>query len=289
MPNPDAGDSVPAALRQDHPLHGLGYSDPVKRRSFTRLEGTTASDGEDAVAEEVPVAVVYNSRSYAVMMATPADLEDFAVGFTLTENIVNDVKHISRVEIVRHAQGIEAQLTIPNDAAERLRERGRALIGRSGCGLCGVETIQEVMRDMGQVSAGPRIAISALWRAERELPGRQLLNRDTGSLHASAWASPEGVPEIVREDVGRHNALDKVVGALARSEKDPAEGFVLVTSRASYELVQKAAAVGIRILAAVSKPTGLAIRLAEASGVTLVALVRGETANVYAHGERIEG
>jgi FdhD protein len=184
---------------------------------------------------------------------------------------------------------VDVQIAIPDAAAEHLGERGRAMIGRAGCGLCGVETIQGVLREPRTIPKGTGIAVEALWRAERELPARQVWNHETGSLHAAAWATDEGVPEIVREDVGRHNALDKVIGALARAGKNPEEGFVLVTSRASYELVQKAAAVGVRLLAAVSRPTGLAIGLAEASGMTLVALLRGSTADVYAHGERLLG
>jgi FdhD protein len=287
--DPPAPDDVPPALRQDHPLLGLGYRDPVRQRPYTRLSGTTREDGNAAVAEEVPVALVYNARPYAVMMATPADLEDFAVGFTLTEGIARSADEVARVEAIRHAQGVEIQIAIPDAAAARLEERGRAMIGRVGCGLCGVETIQDALREPRTVPMGTGIAVEALWRAERELAPRQVWNHETGALHAAAWATDEGVPAIVREDVGRHNALDKVVGALVRGGKSPEKGFVLVTSRASYELVQKAAAVGVRMLAAVSRPTGLAIGLAEACGMTLVALLRGSTANVYAHGERLLG
>jgi FdhD protein len=259
----------------------------VARRALLRLDGAARSPGEVAVVEEIPVALVYNERPHVVMMATPADIEDFAVGFTLSEGIVAAPGEITRLDVARHAQGVEVQLAIPEAAAARLEGRGRALLGRVGCGLCGVETIQEALREPAALPAGPAIAVAALWRAERELPPRQVWNRETGALHAAAWATLEGVPEIVREDVGRHNALDKVIGALARAGRDPAAGFVVVTSRASYELVQKATAVGVRLLAAVSRPTGLAIGLAEASGLTLVALLRGETANVYAHGERL--
>jgi FdhD protein len=287
MATADPPERRPPALRPGHPLAGLGYSAPVRRRSLTRLAGAEGTPGDAAIAEEVPVALVYNARPHAVMMATPADLEDFGLGFTLTEGIVASAGAVTGLQVIRHAHGVEVHMAIPEAAAERLRDRGRALIGRMGCGLCGVETIQEALRDPVPVSSGPAIALEALWRAERELPARQTWNRETGALHAAAWATPEGVPEIVREDVGRHNALDKVVGALARAGRDPAGGFVVVTSRASYELVQKAAVAGVRLLAAVSLPTGLAIRLAEASGLTLVALLRGGTANVYAHGERL--
>lgn len=278
---------VPPALRAGHPLVGLGYSDPTVRRALTRLNDAERTPGDAVVAEEVPVALAYNGQAYAVMMATPADLEDFAVGFTLTEEVVGSPEHIRRVQVTRHAQGVEIDLTVTEDASGRLAGRNRTLVGRAGCGLCGVETIQEAMREPRQVPPGPTFQVEALWRAARELPALQALNRETRAVHAAAWMTVEGEPAIVREDVGRHNALDKVLGALVRSGRDPADGFALVTSRASYELVQKAAAMGIRMLAAVSRPTGLAIRLAEASGLTLVALLRGRTANVYTHGERL--
>jgi FdhD protein len=150
-----------------------------------------------------------------------------------------------------------------------------------------VESIQDVLRDLAPVPPGPLIPAEALWRAERELPEWQAMNRETGSLHAAAWATLDGAIALVREDVGRHNALDKVIGGLVRSGRDPAGGFLVLTSRASYELVQKAVAAGIPLLAAVSRPTGLAIRLAESAGLTLVALLRGSTAGVYAHAERL--
>ena len=281
-------ESVPPALREDHPLLGLGYAKPLLTRDLTRLDGDSATPGSAMVAEEVPVSLVYNMRPHVVMMATPADLEDFAVGFTLTEGIVASVAEISRVEPVRHAQGIEVQIDIHDASADQLKSRGRSLIGRTGCGLCGVESIQDAVRDLPPIkSGGPPISREALWAAEAELNRLQVWNQETGSMHAAVWVSPQGVPEVVREDVGRHNALDKVVGALARSGRNPADGFIVLTSRASYELVQKAVAARVRLLAAVSRPTGLAIRLAEASGLTLVALLRGRTANVYTHGERL--
>ena len=281
------GTEGPPALRSGHPLLGLGYSRPVELRPLTRLEGETSSADDASVAEEVPVSLVYNMRPHVVMMATPADLEDFAIGFTLTEGIVDSAGAIRGIEVVRHAQGIEVQLEIAEGAAGQLKSRGRSLIGRTGCGLCGVESIQDALRELAPVSAQPTIPTEALWRAEKELPGHQRWNRETGSLHAAAWADRQGELLIIREDVGRHNALDKVIGALARENRDATAGFMVLTSRASYELVQKAVAAGIPLLAAVSRPTGLAIRLAEASGLTLVALLRGSTANVYAHPERL--
>lgn len=279
--------TLPPSLQPGHPLHGLGYSRPVLQRTLTRLDGSASSEGEAVVAEEVPVSLVYNMRPHVVMMATPADLEDFAVGFTLTEGIVSRADEITSVEVIRHAQGIEVQVDIAASAAEELKSRGRSLIGRTGCGLCGVESIQDVLRELPPVGSDLHFATESLWKAERELPQHQAWNRETGSLHAAAWATTDGALEVVREDVGRHNALDKVIGALARGGKEPSKGFLVLTSRASYELVQKAVAAGVPLIAAVSRPTGLAIRLAEATGLTLVALLRGTSANVYAHPERL--
>jgi FdhD protein len=271
----------PRDIDRADPLFGIGYAAPVARRAFVRLNGERTAPDEADIAEEVPVALIYNTRPHVVMMATPADLEDFAVGFSLTEEIVDRGERISRLEVVRHGQGIEVQMIIPDEDALRLERRGRQLVGRTGCGLCGVETIHEAVRAPRAVEAELPISPEALWRAEAGLGQRQTWNRETGALHAAAWVTPEGEIELVREDVGRHNALDKVIGSLARAGTDPARGFVLITSRASYELVQKATVAGIRLLAAVSRPTGLAIRLALATGLTLVALVRGRTANVY--------
>lgn len=284
----DEAAPVPPELIPDHPLLGLGYAGPVKVRALTRLEGNRSTDHEIEIAEEVPVALVYNRQPHAVMMATPADLEDFAVGFTLTEEIVATPAEIRGVEVVRYAQGIEAQVSIPEDAATRLRSRSREMVGRSGCGVCGVQTIEQVLRPPRTVARLRPVPVEALWRAEAALPQLQTWNRATGSLHAAAWVGLDGTPEIVREDVGRHNALDKVAGALARAGRSTSDGFLMITSRASYELVQKAAVAGVVLLAAVSRPTGLAIRLAEATGLTLVALLRGRTANVYANPDGLD-
>jgi FdhD protein len=276
-----------SALASGDPLLALGYSPPARTRPFVRLAHGTATPGEASIAEEVPVAFVYNLRPHVVMMATPADLEDFAVGFTLAEEIVDHRDEIASFSVQRHSEGIEMQLEIPDAAADRLALRARALAGRTGCGLCGVQAIGDVLRAQRSVSARTRITAEALWRAEAALDAQQTVNELTRAVHAAAFAAADGTLQVVREDVGRHNALDKVLGALARSGIDAAEGFLVVTSRASYELVQKAAVAGAPLLAAVSRPTGLAIRLADASGITLVGLLRGESANVYTHAHRI--
>ena len=275
-------------LSPDHPLFGLGYTKPARTRPFVRLEGNTERDDSADIAEEVPVAIVYNSRPHVVMMATPADYEDFAFGFTLTEEIVAVADQIEAITVVRYNQGVEIQLVIPQSSADALAERGRQLVGRTGCGLCGVQTITDALRPPRTVSP-PRqpIAPDALWRAEAALWDHQTLNQATAAVHAAAWATADGTLEVVREDVGRHNALDKVIGALARTRVDPRVGFIIMTSRASYELIQKASVAGVPLLAAVSRPSGLAIRLAESAGITLVGLLRGKSANVYTHREHI--
>ena len=269
------------------PFPGLGQGPPVAERAYTRLDGAASSDDAALVPEEVPVALVYRKRTHAVMMATPGDFEDFGVGFTLSERIVPHAADIGHIEVVRHSRGVEINIDIPEPAAVALSERARAIAGRTGCGLCGVEAIDDAVRVPLRVSSVLTIPVESLWRASAALDAQQPLNRETRAIHGAAWASVDGALRIVREDVGRHNALDKVLGALVRSGTDAREGFLLVTSRASFELVQKAAVFGVPLLAAVSRPTGLAVRIADAAGMCLVGLLRGRTANVYAHGERL--
>jgi FdhD protein len=261
----------------------LGYSEPTVRHSFQTLGGDPA---EGRLAAEVPVALVYNGRPHVVMMCTPADLEDFAVGFTFTEGIAQPAD-IRRTDVVKYARGIEVQLEITPAAADALASRGRQLTGRTGCGLCGVETIDEALREVAPVRSSLRVTSGVITRAGELLGARQPLNADTHAIHAAAWCDASGDPQVVREDVGRHNALDKVIGALVREGRAAHDGFVVVTSRASYELVQKAAVANIPLLAAVSRPTALAVRLAADAGITLVGLLRGESANVYTHPGRL--
>jgi FdhD protein len=220
-------------------------------------------------------------------MGTPADLEDLAFGFSRTESVVDDSSQIERVDVVRASHGIELQIQIPTANAARLEERARALVARTGCGLCGVETINDALRVPPALSSRLATTSDALWRAGAELSDQQTLNNETNTVHAAGWARADGSLQIVREDVGRHNALDKVLGALARAGTNAADGFIIVTSRASYEMIQKAATSGVELIAAISRPTGLAIRFAEAAEMTLVGLLRGRSANVYCHPERI--
>jgi FdhD protein len=268
-------------------MTNLGNLPPAQSRGFVRLDGGAAAPDTADIAEEVPVAFVYGGKPHVVMMCTPADLEDLAVGFTLSEEIAARAADVSRVDVVRHARGIEVQMELPPDAQARVAERTRALAGRTGCGLCGIDAIDSAIRAPRHVASSATFTAAAIARAGEALEDMQPVNNATRSVHAAAWADANGILNIVREDVGRHNALDKVIGALARAGIDASSGFFVVTSRASYELVQKAAVAGAPLLAAVSRPTGLAIRFAEEAGLTLVGLLRGQSANVYTHAGRI--
>ena len=271
----------------DHALMGLGYSEPSAEFPMARLTDDNTTETLATVAEEVPIALVYNGRPYVVVMGSPSDLEDLAVGFSLTEGVVASAGDIRRLDVVRASHGIELQMEIAADDAVRLEERSRSIASRTGCGLCGIASIDDVLRMPGRLDHTLDITRDVMWSALDSLSREQTLNNQTNTAHAAGWATSDGVLHVVREDVGRHNALDKVLGALARTNRRAADGFIIITSRASYEMVQKAALRGIELVAAISRPTGLAIRLAVASGVTLVGLLRGRTANVHSHPERI--
>jgi formate dehydrogenase accessory protein FdhD len=243
---------------------------------------------DEVVAEEVAVALVYNGISHAVMMATPCDIEDFARGFTLTEHIVDRPSEIFDIEAEPAGGGIEVQLRIAGQRMAALQERRRTLAGRTGCGLCGVDSLDAALRPVPATRSTVPVSRVAIARAMAALPPEQHINRDNGATHAAGWAALDGTLLAVREDVGRHNALDKLAGALAKLDLGGKGGFVVVTSRCSYEMVQKAAAIDAAAIAAVSAPTSLAIETAEQAGLALVAFVRGDRRTVYAHGERIE-
>ncbi len=242
----------------------------------------------DTVPEEVPVALSYNGISHAVMLASPADLEDFALGFSLSEGILEDASELYELELEIGTLGVVVQMRIAGARFAELKNRRRAMAGRTGCGLCGVESLDQVARILAPLPAGSAIAAASLHRALGQLQQKQPLHASTGGVHAAAWADTAGNLLVVREDVGRHNALDKLIGALMKASYDPSGGFALVTSRASFEMVQKAAGVGIPILAAVSAPTGYAIRLAQEVGLTLAGFVRQGRHTVYSTPERIE-
>ena len=260
-------------------------TEPVNVRRVAR-DGT-AIDRIDVLAEETPVALVYNGISHAVMMASPADLEDFALGFSVSEGIADSKDEIGAIEAVAVDAGIEVRIELSSRAFWRLKERRRTLAGRTGCGLCGVDSLEQTVREMQPVKADLRVSLDAIHRALDNLPEAQIHNRATRSMHAAAFATPQGELKLVREDVGRHNALDKLIGALLRDGIDPASGVCLITSRCSYEMVQKAVVTGFPVLAAVSAPTLMARRLAEAHNLTLIALARHDSAVLVSHPERV--
>ncbi|MGZ8217046.1 formate dehydrogenase accessory sulfurtransferase FdhD [Methylomagnum sp.] len=256
-------------------------------RPVERWRDGVQTQQDDCVAEEAPVALMYNGEPHVVMLATPLDLEDFALGFSLTENIVADRREVASIRVYQRSEGIEVRLRIPDARCETVADKGRNLAGRTGCGLCGARTLQQAVRRPPPVGQGTRVSSSELAKALAELRDHQRLNRLTGAVHAAAWVVPGQGIALVREDVGRHNALDKLIGALAKKDTDFGGGFVIVTSRASYEMVQKCASVGISFMAAISAPTGLAVRLAEDTGFTLVGFARDDSHVVYAHPPRL--
>jgi FdhD protein len=267
-------------------ISAIARSTSVASAERVLPNGSSAAITE-VIAEEVPVALVYNNISHAVMMATPADLTDFGLGFSLSEGILADKDELMDIGIAESEAGIEVRMAIALKRFRLLRERRRTLAGRTGCGICGVESLEHAVRPVPPVTAATTVPIDAIYAALAELPKRQAVNQLTRSVHAAAWVDKAGQIQLAREDVGRHNALDKLVGAMAWRGLDPAAGFALITSRCSVEMVQKAAAVGISVLVAISAPTALARRVADACGLTLVALARPDSMLIVTHPERV--
>lgn len=255
---------------------------PVKR-----LRDGRRQELRDWVADEVPVALEFNGISHAVMLATPLDLEDFALGFALSEGILRSKQELYGMEEHASELGITLQLTVSAEAFARLKERRRSLAGRTGCGLCGAESLAQVSRNLPVLPGGQVLRRAAIARAMSQFVELQTLQQATGAVHAAAWCSADGEVRWLREDVGRHNALDKLIGALARQEVDASQGFIAVTSRASFEMVQKTAAAGVPLLAAVSAPTSFAVATATRANMTLVGFARQQDLVLYCHPERL--
>jgi len=253
--------------------------------------GGVAHAHPDWLAEEVPVALVFNGISHVVMLASPGDLEDFALGFALTEGLLQSRSELYGVDVVGAAGGLEVHLQIASRAEWALKERRRSMAGRTGCGLCGTDSLSQVRRELPPLPEAARqlrLSPTALCRAQRELRGFQRLQQLTGAVHAAGWANTEGQVLMVREDVGRHNALDKLIGALQKAGMDSSQGFAAITSRASFEMVQKSLAAGIGALAAVSAPTQMAVGMARESGLLLCGFVRGDDLVAYAGLDRLD-
>ncbi len=249
-------------------------------------DGAT-SEGTRLIPEETPLALTYNGGTYAVMMGTPQNLEDFAVGFSLSEGIVKSADDIRSLETVRLDDGIELRMWLAPEEAARISERRRHIAGPTGCGICGVDSISEAIRPAATVPHGQTFTPNQIMTAMQAIAPLQSINLQTRAVHAAAFWSPAGSIVALREDVGRHNALDKLAGALARSRTDASSGMVLLTSRVSVEMVQKTAAIGAPVMVAVSAPTALAVRTAEAAGITLVAIARQDGFEVFSHGSRV--
>jgi len=260
---------------------------PVRIVERNASRGGHLERGARRVPEETPVALTYNGGTYAVMMATPQDLQDFAVGFSLSEGIVRSAHEILSLDVIELDDGIELRMWLEPATAARISERRRQIAGPTGCGLCGIDSIAEAVRPAAIVSGGLRLSASDITTAMQALPPLQDLHIETRAVHAAAfWAPSHGIVAL-REDVGRHNALDKLAGAVARDGIAADRGMVLLTSRVSVELVQKTAAMGATVLVAVSAPTALAVRMAEAAGITLVAVARSDGFEIFTHPGRV--
>jgi FdhD protein len=247
----------------------------------------SSSSGHRSIPEETAVALTYNGGTYAVMMTTPQHLEDLAIGFSLSEGVIRSAADIQSLDVVRLDDGVELRMWLNKPNLERLRERQRRIAGPTGCGLCGIESIAEAMRAAAVVQPGQQFSPQNIMIAMQSLPSRQKLNIETRAVHAAAfWNVASGIVAL-REDIGRHNALDKLSGALAHASMVASDGIILITSRVSVEMVQKCAAIGAPVMVSVSAPTALAVRMADAAGITLVAIARADGFEVFTHPSRI--
>jgi FdhD protein len=260
---------------------------PISRVARTAWRPCGFVDGDRAIPEETAIAFTYDGGSYAVMMATPQDLADFALGFSLTEGIVASADEIVELEIIEEDVGIELRMRLAEPHAASLAARRRHLAGPTGCGLCGIESLAEAMRPPPRVRDGGLFTPRDILRAIESVAPQQAINRDTRAVHAAAFFEPCAGLIALREDIGRHNALDKLAGALVRDDVVRSAGMVVLTSRVSVEMVQKTAAIGVPVIVAMSAPTALAVRTAEAAGITLLAVARGDGFEIFTHARRV--
>jgi FdhD protein len=260
---------------------------PVSKTRRRAYSETGVTSGDRLIPEETAVALTYNGGTAAVMMATPADLEDFAIGFSLTEGIVASPAAIRSLEVVPEADGIELRMWLDEADATRLNGRRRMMAGPTGCGLCGIDSLKEAVRPVAHVAQDSHVTPQQIMAAVASVAPAQVLNHETRAVHAAAFWHPDNGLVALREDVGRHNALDKLCGALSRQGVNAAGGIVVLTSRVSIEMVQKAAVMRAGVVAAVSAPTALAVRTAEAAGITLIGIARADGFEVFTHGDRI--
>ena len=262
-------------------------ADSLKQVSVLRVRDGEQTIATDLIAVEVPVALEYNGISHVVMLASPADLENFALGFSLSEGIIQQASELYACEVEATAAGWLVHLEIAAERFMLLKERRRNLAGRTGCGLCGTESLEQVTRCKTVVSHRHHFTEAAILNGMHAMQNLQPLQKQSGATHAAAWMSAQGHVECVREDVGRHNALDKLIGVMAEQKQDFTAGVLLITSRASYEMVQKAAIMNVGVIAAISAPTSFAVELAEQTGVTLMGFMRDQSYVVYTHADRV--
>jgi FdhD protein len=261
--------------------------DPIVRAPRVAWRGDGGVDGIRVVSRETPIALTYNRTTHAVMLASPADLEDFGYGFSLSEGIIDQASDILALDIVEVPEGIECRMDLAVDRLEALTRRQRRLAGPSGCGLCGLDSLAAAIRPAPSVPLGRSYTPAMIQEAMRALPAAQTLNAATHAVHAAAFWTPEQGLLALREDVGRHNALDKLSGALLQADVAAAEGLLLLSSRVSVEMVQKAATLGAPVIVAISAPTSLAIETADGAGITLICIARSDGFEVFTHLDRV--
>lgn len=262
-------------------------SSVLQSATVMTLKGELVSQGTRAVAVEVPVQVGYADVSFAVMMLTPADLEDFAYGFSLTEGMIDAAGDIRAVTLGRAAEGLTCRIDLVGQKLHQHLARQRAMTGRTGCGVCGIDDLDALKRAAVSGTTASTVEIASIERALSALDDMQVLNAATRAVHAAAWADASGAILHIREDVGRHNALDKLIGALLRAGVEPLSGFIVITSRCSFEMVEKAVTFGARTLVAISAPTSLAIERAKALDLAMIAIARRDTVTIFNGAERV--
>ncbi|MGY3614294.1 formate dehydrogenase accessory sulfurtransferase FdhD [Bradyrhizobium sp. USDA 10063] len=261
--------------------------DPVTSAERQVWRDGSLSEGTRQIPEETPLALTYNGGTYAVMMGTPQDLRDFAVGFSLSEGVVQSPEEIETLDVIELDDGIELRMWLAPEKAALISERRRHIAGPTGCGLCGIDSIAEAVRPAAIVQKGRSFSPREIMTAMAAIAPLQRINIETRAVHAAAFWTPARGIVALREDVGRHNALDKLAGALAQANVPTSEGMVLLTSRISVEMVQKTATIGAPLMVAVSAPTAMAVRMADAAGITLAAIARADGFEVFTHAERI--
>ena len=265
----------------------INSAESLKQVSVLRVRDGEQTIATDVIAVEVPVALEYNGISHVVMLASPADLENFALGFSLSEGIIQQASELYSCEIESTEAGWLVHLEIAAERFMLLKERRRNLAGRTGCGLCGTESLEQVTRCTTAVSHRHQFTEAAIVNGMHAMQNLQPLQKQSGATHAAAWMTAQGQVVLVREDVGRHNALDKLIGVMAEDKCDFCTGVLLITSRASYEMVQKAAIMNVGVIAAISAPTSFAVELAEQTGVTLIGFMRDHSYVIYTHANRV--